>query len=420
MRILLFIASLVWSVLPAYAQFFVESEAEEAGFSESRLARLDSVIDRAINDRKLAGVVSLIVRDGHAVRFRPYGMRNVGAGIPMQTDAIFRIASMSKAVTSVAVMILYEDGLLMLNDPLHKFIPAFKDAVVASKPPEDAPDSVEFVLAPAKRPITVHDLLTHRAGLTYGSGAARSLYQEAGLFGWYFADKDEPIGKSIERLGTLPLHGHPGKSWQYGFATDVLGHLVEVVSGMPLDDFFRTRIFELLGMHDTTFFLPADKSDRLAPVYGVGESGELELREPTSTTDYIHGPRRNYSGGAGLLSTASDYGRFLQMLLGDGELDGVRVLSPHSVELMRTNHVGAMYAGGRLGFGLGFWVIEDLGRWGEVGTVGAYGWGSAYYPIYWIDPKECLFALIMTQLIPAGGLNLNQIFYVMTYHALVE
>ncbi len=415
--ILLLCALASW---PAAGQQFVETAPEDVGFSGERLARLDAVIEHNIAEENLAGAVSFIARKGKAVRFRAYGMRDREAEIPMTTDTIFRIASMSKAVTSVAVMILYEEGHFLLGDPVSSFIPEFKDAVVAVAPPEDAPDSVAFVTERAKRPISIHDLLTHKAGLTYGSGLASDAYQEAGLSGWYFADREETIGDAITRLATLPLHGHPGDAWQYGFSTDVLGYFVEVVSGMPLDQFFKERIFDPLKMEDTSFFLPPEKADRLAPVYGIGASGALELREPTATTDYIHGPRQCFSGGAGLLSTTSDYGRFLQMLLQGGQLDGARILSPKTVELMQADNSGDMYPWDKTGFGLGFWVVTDVGQFGELGSHGAYGWGSAYYPIYWIDPEEELIGMIMTQLMPAGGLTLNRLFTTLTYQALVD
>ena len=405
---------------PVLGQGFSVVKPEDAGFSSERLARLDALVDRHIEEDNLAGAVTLIARHGRAVRLQAHGMQDRENSKPMMTDAIFRIASMSKAITSVAVMMLYEEGRFMLSDPLSKFIPAFSDAVVALAPPQDAPDSVKFVTEPAQRPITIRHLLTHTAGLTYGYGEAVDLYEEAGLVGWYCADRDETIGAAMERLADLPLHGHPGETWQYGFATDVLGYLVEVVSQMPLDQFLMERIFAPLGMDDTSFFLPPEKADRLAPVYGIGESGILELQEPTATTDYIHGPRQCYSGGAGLLSTITDYGRFLQMLLQGGALDSARILSPKTVDLMRVNHIGDKFPSDKTGFGLGFWVIDDLGRYGELGSEGAYGWGSAYYPIYWIDPEEGLIAIIMTQLAPAGGLNLNKLFVSMTYQALMD
>lgn len=393
---------------------------ESAGFSSTRLDRIDGLIQEHIDSEKIAGVVGMILRDGKAVYLKSFGMMDREADQPMRKDAIFRIASMSKAVTSVAVMMLYEEGRFLLNDPLYKFIPSFKDAVVAVEPPKDSDSELPYATVPAKRPITIRHLLTHTAGLTYGDGLAEKDYRDAGLYGWYLADKDETIGVVIERLADLPLHAHPGDRWQYGYSTDVLGYLIEVVSGMPLDRFFEDRIFKPLGMEDTYFYLPRKKADRLAPVYGVNEEGKLELRESNETTDYLRGPRKCFSGGAGLLSTITDYGRFLQMLLNGGSLDGVRLLGPKTVELMRVNHVGDMYDWGDTGFGLGFWVIEHLGRYGEVGSEDSYGWGSAYYPIYWIDPEERLIGIIMTQLLPAGGLNLHNRFRSMVYHALVE
>ena len=404
---------LVAYVLPASAQF-VEVHPESVGMSSERLERLDAVIQREIDAERIAGVISLILRDGKAAHYKSYGMMNKEEGIPMPKDAILRIASMSKAVTSVAVMMLYEEGHFSLNDPVHKFIPEFKDAVVAVE------DGDGFKTVPADRPISIRHLLTHTAGLTYGAGLANEDYEKASLTGWYFADKDETIGSAIKRLASLPLHAHPGDRWQYGYSTDVLGYFVEVVSGMPLDRFFEDRIFEPLGMQDSHFFLPPEKAERFAPVYGIGESGELELLESTEETDYIHGPRMCFSGGAGLLSTATDYGRFLQMLLNGGELDGIQLLSPKTIELMRADHIDDLEGWGENGFGLGFWVVEDLGIHGELSSEGAYGWGSAYYPIYWIDPAERMIGMIMTQLRPAGGLDLNQRYQRMAYQAIVK
>lgn len=323
---------------------------------------------------------------------------------------------MSKAVTSVAVMMLYEEGKFMLNDPVADYIPAFKDPVVAVS------DSSEkgYHTVPAENPITVRHLLTHTSGLTYGYGISQDVHEQAGLTGWYFADREQPIGELVNRLAKLPLNSQPGEEWHYGYSTDVLGYFVEVVSGMPLDEFFRKRIFEPLGMEDTCFFLPPEKSDRLAPVYGFNDEGSLELMEPTGSTDYIHGPRTAFSGGAGLLSTITDYGVFLQMLLNGGEFNGTRLLSPKTVKLMHANHTGDKYAWGDLGFGLGFKVVEHLGKYGELGSVGAYGWGSAYYPVYWIDPKTDMLCLFLTQLMPAGDLPFRDLFKNMVYQAMVE
>jgi CubicO group peptidase (beta-lactamase class C family) len=398
-----------------YGQF-ATVEPEKVGFSSERFERLDQLIQKQIDEEKMAGVNTLVLRHGKAAYFKSAGMMNIEEQIPMKKDAIFRIASMSKAVTSVAVMMLYEEGKFMLNDPVADYIPAFEDPVVA------VTDSSEkgYHTVPAERPITIRHLLTHTSGLTYGYGISQDVHEEAGLTGWYFADREQPIGELVNRLAKLPLNAQPGQEWHYGYSTDVLGYFVEVVSGMPLDEFFRKRIFEPLEMEDSHFFLPPEKSDRLAPVYGFNDEGTLELMEPTSSTDYIHGPRTTFSGGAGLLSTITDYGVFLQMLLNGGEFNGTRLLSPQTVRLMHTNHTGDKYAWESLGFGLGFKVVEDLGEYGELSSVGAYGWGSAYYPIYWVDPKTDMTCLFLTQLMPADNLPFGDLFKNMVYQAMVE
>jgi CubicO group peptidase (beta-lactamase class C family) len=393
-----------------------EATPETLGFSSERLERLDRAIDAEIDQHRMAGVVLYVARDGQPVRFRSYGMQDIEAKKPMGNDAIFRIASMSKAVTTLAIMMLYEEGWFTLHDPVGKFIPGFQKSVVAVPPPADAPPGTKFVTVPAKRPIQIRDLLTHTAGLTYGDGLAVDLYKAANVYYWYFADHDEPIGAAIDRLATLPLHGQPGEQWQYGFSTDVLGRLVEIVSGLPLDRFFEERIFRPLKMTDTSFFLPPEKLPRLATVYGM-EKGQLVR---TDQGAYVDGPRKCFSGGAGLLSTTSDYARLLQLLLNGGELDGVRLLSPKTVELMRSNHTGTKYAENTGAFGLGFWVMQDVGYYGELGTPGAFGWGSAYFPQYLVDPKEKIVAFLMTQHRPAGTQDLNQRFKVVMYQALMR
>lgn len=391
------------------------------GFDPARLARIDALFQQAVDRGQLPGAIVYIARDGQTVRQKTFGRQNVEADQPMAPDAIFRIASMSKAVTSVAVMMLYEEGHFRLHDPVSKFIPGFKDAVVAVAPTSERPalPGKTYATVPVKRPLQIRDLLTHTAGLTYGTGLAEADYKAADLVGWNFTKHDETIGQAINRLAKLPLHGQPGEAWQYGFATDVLGYLVEVVSGMPLDRFFAERIFAPLKMVDSCFYLPPEKAARLANVYGL-EQGKLVLKESAATSLYVTGPRKCFSGGAGLLSTANDYARFLQMLLNGGEIEGVRLLSPKTVEIMRSNQVGDKYRTEMDGFGLGFWVITDLGYSGELGTSGSFGWGSAYYPQYFVDPKEHLIGFFLTQLTPAGGLDLNQRFRPMVYQALVK
>lgn len=387
------------------------------GFDTERLKRLDDTINREIDGGQLAGAVMIVKRDGQDAVLKAYGQADVENKVAMKTDAIFRIASMSKALTTVAALILYEEGRFMLNDPVSKFIPEYAKSVVAVAPPDGSPKDVKYVTVPAKRPINIHDLMTHTAGLTYGDMLAVDDYKKQKLYGWYLIDHDETIGDAMKRLATLPLSAQPGEAFNYGYGTDLLGYLVEVVSGQPLDQFIEERITKPLKMVDTSFYLPAGKESRLAVVYGL-EKGKLVRNEDATKTDFIHGPRKLFSGGAGLLSTASDYGRFLQMLLNNGELDGVRLLSPRTVQLMHENHTGDKYRNDAGAFGLGFWVNDNPGRYGELVGEGAYGWGSAYFPQYFIDPKEKLVAILMTQLKPAGGSNLNQRFKVTIYQAL--
>lgn len=416
-------ASVLWvAVVLAFgmpARAADSRSAEALGFSPVRLNRLDAVIQSAIDNHQLAGAVMYIARDGQTAHLQAYGLADIEHKTPMATDAIFRIASMSKAVTTVAALMLYEEGRFMLNDPVAKYIPAFVNSVVAVPPPAGSAPGVKYVTVPARRPITIRDLMRHTAGLTYGDGLASEEYKQANLSGWYFANHDEPIGAAIDRLGKLPLHGQPGEAWQYGLSIDVLGHLVEVVSGLPLDRFIEERITKPLKMTDTSFYLPPGKESRLANVYGL-ESGRLTLEETAEKSDYVQGPRRCFSGGAGLLSTIGDYGRFLQMLLNEGELDGVRLLSPKTVRLMHANHTGDKYTRDTHAFGLGFWVNNDPGFYGELSTEGSYGWGSAYFPQYLVDPEEKIVAIFMTQLRPAGNLDLNRKFKVLMYQALLK
>lgn len=381
-----------------------------AGFSAERLQRLDTVINDEIARQQLAGGVMVVMRDGKPVVFKAYGHQDIEAGKPMRTDTIFRIASMTKALTSVAVMMLYEEGRFQLKDPVAKFLPAFANPQVAL-----AQGGTEK----ARRPLTIHDLLTHTAGMSYGAGPAKAAYEAAGMKDWYLAGHDETLEQWTNRLAALPLQGQPGEQFIYGYATDVLGRLVEVVSGLPLDEFIKTRITDPLRMPDTHFFLPPDKAGRLANVYGL-EGGRLQLMETPAKSDFVNGPRKLFSGGAGLMSTAGDYARFLQMLLNQGELDGVRLLAPKTVALMTANHLGDKYRGDADGFGLGFWVNVKTGGFKELGSEGAFGWGSAYFPQYTVDPKERLVILLMTQLRPAGGSTLNFRVRNLTYQALIK
>jgi len=397
---------------------FPPAKPEEVGFAADRLDRIGPVMQEYVDKGRVAGVVTLVVRNGKAAYFRAFGKLDTGRGAPMPPNAIFRIASQSKAVTSVAIMTLVEAGRINLGDPVSKFIPEFKETKVAV--PTADKGSPGYSIVPAKREITIRDLLTHTAGISYGDGPASELYKAAGLQGWLFADKGVPVGDCIKKLAKLPFDAQPGEKWVYGFNIDILGYVVEVVSGMPLADYIKKKLTDPLGMTDTCFFLPENKIGRFASVYGAGKDGRIELVEDALQSPYVKGPRLCYSGGAGLLSTAEDYARFLQMLANGGELEGVRILGPKAVEAMTVNQVGDLYGNQGQGFGLGFSVTNDLGKTGEMGSVGAFGWGGAYFTTYWVDPAERLVAVFMTQLLPSGGLDLQTKFKTLVYQSILE
>src|SRR4051812_28650016 len=331
------------------------SRPEDVGLSSERLQRLTTAFNDYVKANRLPGAVILIARRGKVAYLQSFGARDRESTSPMRDDAIFRIASQSKAPVSVAVMILQEEGKLLIGDPVGRYLPEFAKTTVAVPRAGGGYDVV-----PAKRAITIRDLLTHTAGISYGDGPAADQWKAAGITGWYFADRDEPVAATISRLAALPFDAQPGEKWVYGYNTDILGAVVERVSGQPLDVFLRTRIFEPLGMRDTAFYLPKGKADRLATVYSVAGDGTVTRTPDTggmiSQGAYVDGPRKSFSGGAGLLSTASDYARFLQMLLNGGELEGKRILSPSTVKLMTVSHTGGIEFRPGQGFGLGFSV----------------------------------------------------------------
>jgi CubicO group peptidase (beta-lactamase class C family) len=404
--------------LATQAQSLRPASPDSVGLSAERLDRLSDALQAYVDDGQLAGSVTLVARRGRVAYFEAFGDRDREANAPMRTDAVFRIASQSKAIVSVAAMTLVEEGKLLLTDPVGKYLPEFMETKVAV-----ARDGGGYDVVKAARPITVRDLLTHTSGFGYGAGVGGELWSAAGQTGYYFADKDETIRDSVRRIATLPAHAQPGAQWIYGYNTDILGALVEVVAGKQLDQVLRERIFEPLDMRDTEFYLSPGKNDRLAAVYSMND-GKLE-RAPTPGNSvgqghYVDGPRKNFSGGAGLLSTATDYSRFLQMMLNGGQLDSRRILSRKTVELMTTSHLGDVSYNPGQGFGLGFYVLENLGARGSPGSVGEFGWGGAYHTTYWVDPREELVVVHMTQLVPAGTVDDQAKVRALVYQAIVD
>jgi len=400
-------ASAPWATVAA-GQVTAPAAAPRAASGE-RLQAVGRMLQDYVDRGRIAGAVVEVRQDGRTVYSTAVGWRDREARDPMRADTIFRIASQTKALTSVAAMMLAEEGRLLLSDPVGKYLPEWKATTVAVPRADGGYDTV-----PAKRPITIRDLMTHTAGISYATGPARKAWNDAGFQGWYWADRDEPVAAAVARMGALPMTAQPGERFVYGYATDVLGAVVEQVSGKPLDAVLDERLIRPLEMRDTFFYAPADKAGRLATVYSAGEGGKLtRAAAPGAWTNgtlvgqghYAAGPRRAFSGGAGLLSTAGDYSRFLEMLRRGGTLDGRRYLSRHAVELMTANNlVDAPYDPG-MGFGLGFAVRDDVGKAGAPGSKGEYGWGGAYHSTYWVDPAERLTVVYMTQALPAGDLD---------------
>lgn len=403
------IAFLIFSILQLRAQQLPQATPESVGFSSERLARIDQVLEGYIDDCLMPGAVVLIARHGKVVHFKAHGKQDIEANIPMQKNTLFRLASMSKIVTTVGAMMLFEEGKFSLNDPVSRYIPAFADAQVLV---EDATNEQGYVLEAARSPMLVRHLLTHTSGLSYGLFAnphLRAAYQAAGVSdGLTYAD--ETLEEWVAKIATVPLANHPGENFEYGLSTDVLGRLIEIWSGMPLDEFFQKRIFEPLQMSDTHFFLPAEKVTRLTKIYEHDENGCLR---PIPDTAYqlgnaniaagvpYKGPQKLFSGGGGLVSTAQDYARFAQMLLNGGKLGDAQLLSCKTVELMISNQIGELgYWSQGYGFGYGVYINRGAAYSGQPGSVGTYGWSGYYSTYFWIDPKEDVVAVLMTQVAP--------------------
>jgi len=402
---------LVLFIHSTYSQGLPVGTPEEVGISSERLDRINPVLLSYIDENKLPGMATLVARDGKVVHLGTYGKMRPDKAIDDQ--AIFRIASMTKPITSVAVMILYEEGHFLLDDPVLKYIPEF-DSMKVFQSVGDG----ELVLADAKRPVTIHDLLTHTSGLTYGFFGNTPVDSMVRNSGMWLGDLEH----MISTLGDLPLLFQPGEKLNYSVATDVLGYLVEVISGTTFDRFLEERIFGPLGMDETGFYVPEDKMDRVMPVYRLDKKGKLKAGNLNNVPNE---PPNLLSGGGGLYSTISDYARFAQMMLNDGELEGARILGPKSVDLMLSNHLSedqmnikTNFPG--VGFGLGFSVVVDLPQTLSIGSLGSAGWSGIYNTFFTIDPSEGLIFILMTQFSPFNYYKIQEEFKVLVYQSLMK
>jgi CubicO group peptidase (beta-lactamase class C family) len=396
-----FSACFLLSSLLIFSQVIDRTNKQNPSIDYTRLTRIDSLVNTYIKNDWVKGVVTLVIKDNQLVQYKGYGYADAATQKPMKNDALFRIMSQTKAITSAGILILYEQGKLLLDDPVAKYIPEFRNQQVLDK--YNAADTT-YTTVPARRNITIRDLLTHSSGIDYaaiGSANMRAIYAKAGIpSGLGFFDKD--LLAEMKKLAKLPLAFQPGERFQYGLNTDLLGGLIQVISGLTLDEFLRKNIFEPLGMTDTYFNLPASKANRLATVYTEDSLGRII---PWSHTfrdidpDYPTMTKRYFSGGAGLTSTAYDYAVFLQMLLNGGVYNGKRILSRRAVELMTSNQLDFRFNGTN-DFGLGFEIVTEKGGNMNSKNKGSFTWGGYYGTTYWADPKAKLVCLIMTQHTP--------------------
>lgn len=385
-------------------QSFQQVNAADVGFIEERLARIDRLITQSINDGEIPGAVALVARNGKIAYHKSFGYADVASKRTMDNSAIFRIASMTKAITTVGVMILHERGHFMLNDPISKYIPEFESPEILIK--VDALGNI-VKTEPSKKEIKIIDLLTHSSGISYPfiKNDLQNIYQNSGIIDGA-TSAEINLESQMKLLSTLPLLFEPGAKFQYGLSLDLLGYLCEVISGKPLDRYLNDEIFSPLKMYDTHFYLPDQKKVRLVTLYSwiagkglivsKGDESSIKLVNPNFP---IEGEKTYFSGGAGLSSTAYDYGRFIQMLLNNGELEGADIISRKSVELMRRSRID-WDDDGQPEFGLGFYIINDIAEVGELGSDNSYSWGGAFNTSYWIDPQENLIGIFMSQTRP--------------------
>jgi CubicO group peptidase (beta-lactamase class C family) len=395
----------------------IESSPVTAKVSGERLTRIDKMLQQSVDSGWIAGAVGFIARDGKIVYDKAFGYNNIETKSPMHTDDIFRIASQTKAITSIAVMMLFEEGKLLLDDPVSKYIPEFAHPVVLDKFNEK---DTTYTTIPASREITIRDLLTHTSGIDYagiGSAKMNAIYAKSGIPTGFVSDKII-LGDKIRALGKLPLVHQPGERFTYGLNVDVLGYLVELLSGENLDQYFHKHIFEPLGMNDTYFYLPSSKSERLVKVSAPDKNHKLV----NLSSDFVNYPLVEgtyFSGGAGLSSTVKDYAIFLQMLLNKGEYNGKRLLSRRTVEIITTNQIGNLSIGTDK-FGLGFQITSAAGQAKLGVSEGSFAWGGYFATTYWADPKEHLVCLLFLQQSPLTHGEIQDKFRALVYQALAD
>lgn len=409
----------------------IDAKPEDVGLSSERLGRIDGWMDRWVGSGRLPGLSVTVQRKGRTVYHRCSGLADVARGAPMASDTIVRIYSMTKPLTSLALMMLYEEGLFQLDEPISKVMPAWRNQRVFS-----LGNAMKYDTVPAERDITYRDLLTHTSGLAFGfvvSHAVDALYVQNGVdFVWVGGRPKEAVTleEMSDRAAAMPLMAQPGKAWNYSIATDVIGRLVEIHGGMAFERFMAERILEPLGMKDTGFWVPEGSRGRFAANYIPDGKGGMKLFDDPATSQYLVPPPLP-SGAGGLVSTAGDYMRFCKMMLGGGVLDGVRLVGRKTVELMTANHLGgdmasmgtprfseANYEG--IGFGLGFSVMLDPARAQVLGTPGEYAWGGAASTAFWCDPAEDMAVVMLTQLLPSSTYPIRKELRVLTYQAIVD
>lgn len=425
-------AAVALSAAIAWAEALPSARPEQVGLSSERLDRVGQILRAEIEKGKLPGAVVLVARKGRIAYFESFGLRDQATGAPMTRDAIFRIYSMTKPLVSVAAMILMEDGRVVLTDPVSKFLPPLGKLQVSVQKYDPVSGKVTYTMVPAEREMTIQDLLRHTSGLAYGeltaNAAVKEAYAKAGLAppqGVPFDIRALTPGEQVERLATVPLGRQPGAAWEYSLSTDVLGRVVEAISGMPLGHFLEERLFAPLKMTDSGFFVPREKLERLAQPFPTDPA----TGSPITLID-VTAPPKNDSGGAGGVSTAADYLRFCQMLLDGGRLDGVRLLSRSTVGLMTADHLGRIEVALSPGelllgtpgytFGLGFAVRREAGLAGTPGSAGEYMWGGFAGTYFWIDPKEELVGILMTQAPGSLRVYYRKLFKQLVYQAIVD